>query len=288
VTGRLIAVGLFVAATIGPTLAQQAVTPTFEVATVKPVKSVDAQNRISIQPGGRLTFGNITLKQLISTSYQRAGFDTREIIGGPDWVATERWEVVAQAKGELVGPDGFPAPAFAMIRALLADRFHLQVHEEQRERPVYLLQPSRPDRSPGPGMRRSTVDCAAIMRDEAQGKPPAVEPGQLRPCAVGIPPGKLQASAVTMSALAGVLETFVGRPVVDRTSLDGAFDVVLEFSPESRPNFVPPDPGSPPPPPGDGPSLFTALQEQAGLRLVAGRAPVDVLVIDRAERPRPD
>jgi uncharacterized protein (TIGR03435 family) len=287
-SARLAVIGWLFGVTGGAAMAQQPVTPTFDVATVKPVKAFDGQNRISIQPGGRLTFGNITLKQLISTSYQRTGFDNREILGGPDWVNTERWEIMAQAKGELVGPDGFPGPAFAMIRALLAERFQLQVHDEQRERAVYLLQRSRPDGSPAPALRRSTVDCAAIMRDEAQGRPPVVEPGQLRPCAVGIPPGKLQASAVTMSALAGVLGSFVGRPVVDRTGMDGAFDVNLEFSPESRANFVPPDPGAPPPPPGDGPSLFTALQEQAGLRLVAGRAAVDVLVIDRVQRPTPD
>lgn len=286
-TARLVAV-LIVVMAIAVVAAQQAPAPAFEVATVKPVKAVDTQNRISIQPGGRLTFSNITLKQLISTSYQRTGYDSREIVGGPDWVASDRWEVMAQAKGELVGPDGFPGPAFAMIRALLAERFSLRVHEEQRERPVYLLQRSRADGSTGPGLRRTSVDCAAITRDEAQGKPPVVEPGQLRPCAVGLPPGKLNASAVTMSALAGVLSSFVGRPVIDRTGMDGAFDVTLEFSPESRANFLPPDPGAPPPAPGDGPSLFTALQEQAGLKLVTGRAAVDVLVIDRAERPTPD
>jgi len=286
VTSQLVARLMVIAATSAA--AQQSPLPTFEVATVKPVRPVDAQNRISIQPGGRLTFANITLKQLISTSYQRAGYDSREIIGGPDWVNQDRWEVMAQAKGELVGPDGFPGPAFAMMRALLADRFHLQVHEERRERPVYLLERSRSDGTPGPALKRTSVDCAAIMREESQGRPPAVQPGQMRPCAVGIPPGSLQASAVTMSALASVLANFVGRPVVDRTTLDGAFDVTLTFSPESRASFVPPDPGAPPPAPGDGPSLFTALQEQAGLKLVAGRAPVDVLVIDRAERPLPD
>ena len=261
--------------------------PTFEVATVKPVKSADATNRISIQPGGRLTFTNITLKQLIGTSYQRFGFDSREVIGGPEWVDSDRWEVLAQAKGELVGPDGFPGPAFAMLRNLLAERFRLQVHDEKRERSVYLLEFSRPDRRLGTRLRPSTTDCVAIMRDEVRGKPPAVEPGQMRPCSIGVPPGRLRASAVTVASLATVLGSFVGRPVVDRTGLDGVFDIELEFSPESRPGFLPPDPGAAPPA-GDGPSLFTALQEQLGLKLVSGRAPIDVLVIDRAERPTPD
>jgi uncharacterized protein (TIGR03435 family) len=194
---------------------------------------------------------------------------------------------MAQANGELVGPDGFPGPAFAMMRNLLAERFRLQVHEEKRERPVYLLEFVRPDRRLGTQLRPSTTDCVAIMRDEAQGKPPAVQPGQMRPCSIGVPPGQLRASAVTPSAFANVLSSFVGRPVVDRTGRDGAFDIELEFSPESRPGFLPPEPGAAPPS-GDGPSLFTAIQEQLGLKLTAGRAAVDVLVIDRAERPTPD
>jgi uncharacterized protein (TIGR03435 family) len=263
------------------------VSPTFEVATVKPVKSADAANRISIQPGGRLTFSNITLKQLIGTAYQRFGFDNREVVGGPDWIDSDRWEVMAHANGELVGPDGFPGPAFAMLRHLLAERFRLQVHHDRRERSVYLLEFVRPDRRLGSRLRRSTTDCAAIMRDESQGKAPIVEPGQMRPCSIGIPPGQLRASAVTLSGLANVLGSFVGRPVVDRSGLDGAFDIELEFSPESRASFLPAEPGAPPPS-GDGPSLFTAVQEQLGLKLVAGRAPVDVLVIERAERPTAD
>lgn len=261
--------------------------PTFEVATVKPVKPTDAMNRISIQPGGRLMFSNITLKQLIGTSYQRAPFDNREVIDGPDWIDSDRWEVMAQANGELVGPDGFPGPAFAMLRNLLAERFRLQVHEERRERSVYVLEFARADRRVGPRLRRSTTDCAAIMRDEVRGKPPAFAPGQMRPCSVGIPPGQLQASAVTLSALANVLSSFVGRPVVDRTGLDGPYDIELEFSPEARASFLPPEPGAAAPA-GDGPSLFTALQEQLGLKLVAARTAVDVLVVDRAERPTPD
>lgn len=278
---------IVVVAVFHAAVAAQQPSPTFEVATVKPIKSADAINRISIQPGGRLTFSNITLKQLIGTSFQRAGFDSREVIDGPDWVDSDRWEVMAQAKGELVGPDGFPGPAFAMLRSLLAERFRLKVHEEKRERSVYLLDFVRPDRRLGERLRRSTIDCAAIMRDEVQGKPPTLQPGQQRPCAVAVPPGQLRASAVTASALANVLSSFVGRPVIDRTRLDGAFDIELDFSPESRPGFLSPEPGAAPTA-GDGPSLFTALQEQLGLKLMAGRAPVDVLVIDRAERPIPD
>ncbi len=269
--------------------AQQPSGPTFEVATVKPIKSPDAMNRISIQPGGRLTFSNITLKQLIGTSFQRVGFDSREVIGRPG--LGRFGSLGSDGSGEGANwsdPDGFPGPAFAMLRNS-ARRTIPFAGPRGEAGTVRVSAGVRPARS-APGyaqLRRSTIDCAAIMRDEAQGKPPAVSPGQQRPCAVAVPPGQLRASAVTVSALANVLSSFVGRPVVDRTGLDGAFDIELEFSPESRPGFLPPEPGATPPS-GDGPSLFTSIQEQLGLKLTTGRAAVDVLVIDRAERPTPD
>lgn len=262
--------------------------PTFEVASIKPVKSADAANRLSIEPGGRFRFSNITLKQLMGTAYQRMAYDNREIVGGPDWTDTDRFEVLAQARGELVDAAGFPTRVFAMMRALLEERFQLKVHEDKRERSVYTLQLGRGDRALGPRLKPSTTDCAAVMRDEANGKPPKFEPGQMRPCAVGVPPGRLMASAVTMDAFARVVGGFVGRPVVDRTGLGGVFDVDIEFSPEFRPGFLPPEPGAAAPAPSDKPSLFTALQEQLGLKLVSDRVAIDVLVIDHAERPTPD
>ena len=271
---------------LAPQAAQQSAVPTFEVASVKPMDSgAVVRNPVDIQPGGRLIFRS-TVKGLIGTAYQRRPFDSREVIGGPDWVDSQRFEIITKAEGELVDASGFPAPVFAMIRSLLAERFHLAIREEQRERAVYFLERVRPGAAPGPAMQPTQFDCAEFARQEANGRPPAFDPNKPRPCSIGPLPGKLRAGGVTMGSFASVLSGYVERPVVDRTGLQGSYDLQLEFSSDFRPG-VPADPGAPRGT-ADGPSLFTALQEQAGLKLTTGRAPVDVLVIDRVERPTSD
>jgi uncharacterized protein (TIGR03435 family) len=173
-----------------------------------------------------------------------------------------------------------------MIRSLLVERFHLAVREEQRDRAVYLLERIKPGAPLGRAVQPTQVDCAEFSRQEAQGRPPAFDPTRPRPCSIGPLPGQLRASGVTMASFASVLSGYVERPVVDHTGLQGSYDLQLEFSTDFRPG-VPVDPGTPR---GqvDGPSLFTALQEQAGLKLTTGRAPVDVLVVDHVERPTAD
>lgn len=263
--------------------------PTFDVVSIKPNTSGEAMNRIAIEPGGRYRWTNTTLQQLIGMSYQRRGFDVREIIGGPEWLASARFDVIAHtdSTAPLVDASGFPGPLFAMVRAMLADRFHLKVHDEQRERPVYALTLARRDGMLGPRFTRSTIDCAAVMRDQVQGKRPELTPAGLVPCAVrGGVAGRVQGSALSLEGLTGLLASLVGRPVIDRTGLSGNFDVDLEFTPElvqAAPAGAPVD--APPAARSDLPSIFTAVQEQLGLKLESTRAPVDVLVIDRAERP---
>lgn len=266
--------------------AQQPAAPTFEVASIKPMESsAVVGNPVDIQPGGRLTFRN-TVKGLIGTAFQRRPFDNREVIGGPDWVDSQRFEIITKADGPLVDASGFPAPAFAMIRSLLTERFHLAIHEEQRERAVYFLEQAKPGAPLGRAVQRTQVDCAEFMRQEANGQPPEFDRSKPRPCSIGPQPGRLQAGGVTMASFASVLSGYVERPVVDRTGLQGSYDLQLEFSSDFRTGLRV-DPGAPRGA-ADGPSLFTALQEQAGLKLTTGRAPVDVLVIERVERPSSD
>jgi uncharacterized protein (TIGR03435 family) len=130
------------------------------------------------------------------------------------------------------------------------------------------------------------LDCAALMTKSLKdgGGMPKPEPGKPPPCSVGPNPGHLVASSITMTALANVLSPYVDRAVVDRTGLTQGFDIELSWTPapgESAP-FRGDDNNRPP---ADGPSLFTALQEQLGLKLEATKGPVDVLVIDHVDHP---
>jgi uncharacterized protein (TIGR03435 family) len=166
-------------------------------------------------------------------------------------------------------------PLLLRVRALLADRFGVVVHPEMRELPVYALVVAREDRKFGPEIAASKVDCAS------QPTPPG--------CGMRIGPGQMVMTGTPMSQFAMVLSNFVQRVVLDRTQLAGTFDFRLTWTPERIPQGAPP-PGAPALPPVDpnGPSLFAALQEQLGLKLEPTRAPLDVLVIDRVERPTPD
>ncbi len=258
-------------------------TPTFEVATVKPNISGDADGGIRVQPGGRYAWTNMTLKQLIGTAH---GVDRNEIVGGPGWLDADRFDIVAQVEAgvPVLDANGSPGPLFMMLRALLEDRFQLKVHTESRERPIYALTVLRRDGNVGPGVRASSVDCAAIQREQAAGTFRR-DPDRPVPCAIRAVRGHVDASAIGMPMLANVLSSVVGTRVVDRTGLAGLFDVTLEFRPEFQAAFnVEPDRGEPAASP-DAPAIFTAVQEQLGLRLQSTRGPVDVLVIDRAERP---
>ena len=254
---------------------------TFEVVSIKPNRSGESRSNIAVQPGGRVAWTNITLRSLIETSPQRSGFDPRESIGGPDWIDRDRFDVIAHAPAgaTLVGPDGFPGPAFAMIRAMLADRFRVLVHAEDRERPIYELRLARADGSLGRRLTRSTIDCGAAMKElGAGGRLPRLADGRVA-CAIGGPPGRILSAGLGMVEIANILSGRVDRPVIDRTGLTGPFDLDLEFAPDS---------GGPEPLPSDKPSIFSALQEQLGLRLEPARGQISVLVIDRAEPPTPD
>jgi uncharacterized protein (TIGR03435 family) len=176
-----------------------------------------------------------------------------------------------------------------MLQALLAERFGLKTHMETRELPVYLLVLARKDGTLGPQMKKADIDCAALFAAvTAGGKMPERLPNGNLPCGLNVRPnqGLVTGNGVAMEALARNFVGGVGRIVVDKTGLPGYYDLNLTFAPEGPP----PPPGAPPVAPADpsAPSFFTALQEQLGLKLEPGRAPIQVLVIDRAERPTAD
>jgi uncharacterized protein (TIGR03435 family) len=278
-----------------PAVADQA-PPAFEVASVKPNKSVDGRRNASFAPG-RFSQTNVTVRQLLQMAYSRRAFDVRVITGGPDWIDADRFDITARVDGPLETlylPDGKGSPglAYLMLRTLLADRFRVAIHTETRTLPVYALVMARRDSRPGPQLHRSAVDCAAALAAMAAtvattGRPAPLDPGQGPPCSIGPRPGHLTGNAVTLSQLADVLSSSVSRAVVDRTGLTGAFDLQLDWTPDQF--AAVPDAASATNRSTDSNvSIVTALQEQLGLKLKPARAPVDVLVVDRAERPTPD
>lgn len=284
---------VLVAVAIRPPLAAQQTTPAFEVVSVKPTLPEAQGGGLQLSPGGRVTWRNTTLKALVAATYQRFRWDSREIVGGPDWFNEARFDVVALAPGGLprVDADGFPSQLLAMFRAVLADRFRLAAHWETRERPIYTLVLDRADRRLGPKLVPVTMDCARVAAAIFAGSPPVSRPGRGQECDFSLTSeaGSLQGNAVTLAVLARFLAAEgVGREVVDRTGLSGTFDVDLLHLPEHSVGGIPPDQLALDPRFQGRPGLSTALREQLGLKLEATRGPVDVLVIDSVERPTPD
>jgi uncharacterized protein (TIGR03435 family) len=172
-----------------------------------------------------------------------------------------------------------------MLQTLLAQRFKLVVHHETRELPLYALVLARRDRTLGPKLRRSDLDCAAILAARRSSNPPVFVPAMLDPCGSGAGiEGVLKGGAMTMTDLTVYFSRWLDRTVMDRTGLTGAFDVELQFSSEGLTGLPTPPPGVQRPP-NDYPSIFIGVQEQLGLKLESTKGPVDVLVIDHAEKP---
>jgi uncharacterized protein (TIGR03435 family) len=175
-----------------------------------------------------------------------------------------------------------------MLRTLLADRFKLVIRNETREMPIYALILARADRRLGTQLRASNVDCAALFTAaRARGEAPPPTTNGRPTCGTRTTRGSMMTTGVAIGDFARNLGPFTGRPVVDKTGLTGVYDLDLTWTPEE----APPGPGgtsAPPPPSSDSGSLYSAVQEQLGMKLDAQRGPVDVLVIDSVERPIQD
>jgi uncharacterized protein (TIGR03435 family) len=264
----------------------------FEVASVKPNKAGGQIIRIGIQQGGRFVANNVTVQQLVVFAYQVQNF---QIVGSPDWSRDDRFDINAKAEGDVPpAPLGVAGPMQMMVRSLLADRFKLTLHMDTREMPIYALVLARPDGRLGPQLTRSSVDCtgrggAGRGRGDAGRQPAPPAPGERPQCGMFGGLGQFRAGGMALSELARILSGQVQRVVIDRTGLTGTFDFDLTYTPDQLPQGPPP-PGAQLQPPVDpnGPSIFTALEEQLGLKLDAQRGPVPVLVIDHVEPPTPD
>ena len=260
---------------------------TYEAASVKPNKSGVQGSSIRRFPGGRLQATNMPLRALITFAYQVQGF---QLVDDPTWIRNENFDIVAKMEGDPppVMPGTGPDPHMVAMRTLLAERFKLAVRRETREMDIYALVLARPDGKLGPALKPTTQDCAAMIAAARGGPPPGPPPGPNSPVVCGMRglPGRLVAGAMPMSLLASNLSGQVQRIVVDRTGLSGAWDFEITFTPE-RPLNPPPGVEFPAADP-NAPSLFTAMQEQLGLKLQSTKGPVEVLVVERVEQPISD
>jgi uncharacterized protein (TIGR03435 family) len=262
-----------------PTAQNNATKPSqFDVTSVKPNRTLDAARRLSLSPTG-FNATNVTLKELIRGAYGlQALAASSQIVGGPNWIDSDRFDVAGRVES---GSSATPPPqVLVMVRALLSDRFKLQVHEETRDAAVYALVVNRQGQF-GPRLKRSTLDCDCFLNNRSCGD---VRPGP-EVCGFQTRPGRMF-GPTTMARLATDLSQVVDRVVVDRTNLPGLWELMLDFVADSPVTAIPDANSSRTE--TDGVSIFTALQEQAGLRLQNDRAPIQVLVIDRAEQPSAD
>lgn len=255
----------------------------FDAASVKPAGNLSGE-QMQLSPG-RLR-ANAPLRVLVQTAY---GLQPFEIVGGPEWTRSDRYVVDATAAATSDRHE-----IMLMLRSLLADQFRLQTHSETRTMPVYNLVADRDGlRLPpaqasncaaGTDVLGALADPGARIRIAPRGpSSPTLECG-VPDVFLGEGGARIQGGDVSMAQLAQTLSRVLGAPVADRTHFSGTFDFRLDFLPDDT------TPGLPPPPPGSAaassaaPSLFSAVRT-LGLRLQAGRGPVDVLVIDHAEKP---
>src|SRR4051794_20776289 len=200
ITVAVPAVPIVVGALVPPRLAAQVVTspanrPAFAVASVKPNKSADLGGSFGGRPGGQVVVRNNTLRNIIRNAYQLQNF---QMVGGPDWLDTDRFDITAKAPTD--NPT-FPELQ-AMVQELLADRFKLVVHRETRELPIYALVLARPDGRLGAKLTRSATDCVAIAEAARRGTPPPpTVPGAAPQCGTRTTPGRILAGSVTMADL---------------------------------------------------------------------------------------
>jgi uncharacterized protein (TIGR03435 family) len=246
----------------------------FDVVSIKRNTSAIA-SRARLEPG-RFSAVGVPIFQVVRQAY---GLLDMQVGPVPDWVRSEGYDVLATApEGVNVARDLRP-----LLQSLLKARLQFAGHFERRELPVYELTVARSDRRLGPGLRKSAADCTA--------NPPALPPPDQRdpdnpPCAQFGSIGRRTMRGFPLSVFAQMISGEAGQVVYDKTDLIGTWNVDLEYTPDQLPLL--PAGGLPPGvtlPSPDAPNLFTALQEQLGLKLVAARGAVDVLIVDRIERP---
>jgi uncharacterized protein (TIGR03435 family) len=240
----------------------------FEVASVKPHTSDDRRDMLVALPGGRFVALNTPLRHIIRTAFQ---LQDDQIVGGPDWIDTDRFDIEAQA-ANMPGAPGIEL--LEMLQSLLADRFGLKTHRDMREVRVFALE--RASRGGALGAEMRPTECPD----------PVIDLSRPKPCAnISAGYGLLRLRGMPIAQFAQYLAPHVSRVVVDRTGLDGRYDIDLKWLPDQTQGAGTPAPSVST---QDRVSIFTALQEQLGLKLESTTASVEVLVIDAIAHPTPN
>jgi uncharacterized protein (TIGR03435 family) len=232
------------------------------VASIKPSED-RGMMYVRALPGGRLLV-NAPVRLMVMNAY---GIQFSQLIGAPDWLSSEIWTIDARAEGNPSRDE-----LMLMLQSLLEERFHLKVHRASREMPVYVL-------TVGKNGLKLPAPKEGACATPVPGKPEPTAPPCGRVRISMSPQGTLmEGGSAAMSELARVLAIPLRRPVIDRTALSGVYDIRLQFADEAADAT---------PLPTDTPNsgIFTAIQEQLGLKLESAKGPVDVLVIDRIDRP---
>jgi uncharacterized protein (TIGR03435 family) len=262
--------------------------PPFDVVSIKPNAGGSTGFSLSNRPDGAFVMVNGTVSMLISRGY--AGYF--EVAGLPDWASSLRFDVNAIPSRDGTAPTA--EQRCVMTRAMLEDRFKLKVHPETREVPAFDLVLARPDGRLGHSLTRSEIDCVAYAAEQrakgeaarAAGEPPPPRPASpmtapLGPCSMrsrGTAAGNTFEGQMTIESLASMLRSQAGRPVVDKTGLAGYYNVRFEAANTTALSAA----GAAT---TELPNIFTAVQEQLGLKLEPSKTMVDVLVVDAIERP---
>ena len=244
--------------------APQDATPAFDVASIKRHVSGDPRRYIRWFP----TFyeEGLSVKDLVNLAYQVHDF---EVTGGPGWIDSDRYNVEAKSETHAAGNQEFVSLQRRRLQTLLRDRFHLAIHREAKELPIYELTVAKggPKLQPATCMQRVTGNTAI-----AAGKTGSDYCG-----GAGLGKGRIQGAGVSMAFLSDILSGRLSRTVVDKTGMNGDFQIQLTYTSETP---------SPDAAAADlGPDLFAALQEQLGLKLESAKGAVQVLVIDHVEKP---
>lgn len=260
--------------------------PAFDTASVKTGDSADQHLRMNWQPGGRYT-ADIPLRPLIAAIYLDSFTKSRLVFGGPSWVDSKRFIIEAKADSNPTGDQ-----RWLLVRTLLEDRFKLILHHQTRQLPVYALVHLKAGKL-GPQLTLHSADAKCA---EAGAGKPLAQPGagEAMPAYCGgffmnPRPGDLRetGNAVTMDMFGPFLTQSVDRPILNKTGLAGTYDFSIEFSPEQGPG-APVGDAATAPDSSAQPSIFTAIEQQLGLKLEAQMGPIDVIVIDHVEEPSPN